>query len=255
MARTFDGTDDNIDIGNLGTFGSADLTNPFTIAVWLNTTFTTAIRAICGVIQGVGSNTLLQIQVNANSVESLDADKMRFTLRADGGNATSAAFTSDATFTDGVWHSLVVTFDGDNNVIVAYLDGTSIGLTTAVATTPNAFTDFASGFLVGARENRGTNDAFFNGSLAEFAIWTRALSAAEAGILADGFSPLFIPNSLRNYLPIIGQASPEPELKRGSNGTVTGTTNLAHPRIIYPYGDPTGITRPSLEQIKRINDR
>ena len=218
----------------MGTFGGSDLTNPFTIAVWLNTTFTTAIRCICGVVQGAGANTLLQIQVNSNSLESLDADKMRFTLRADGGLAVSGAFTNDAIHTDGVWHSLVATFDGDNNTIVAYLDGTSIGLTYAAQTTPTAFSNFASGFLIGARENRGTNDAFFSGSLAEFAIWTRALTAAEAGILADGFSPLFVPNSLRNYLPIIGRASPEPELRQGSNGTVTGTTNLAHPRIIYP---------------------
>ena len=255
MARTFDGTDDNIDIGNLGTFGSADLTNPFSISVDLNTTDTT-IECLYGVIQGAGSDTLFQVLTNQTLPAAGDQDKMTIQLRGDGTEGQLLGrFTNDAVFTNGVWHNLVVVVDPNGNTITVYLDGTDVPITLTDTGTPNVFSDFASGFLVGARENRGTPDLFFTGSLAEFAIWTRALTAAEAAILGDGFSPLFIPNSLRNYLPIIGRASPEPELRQSSNGTVTGTTYLAHPRIIYPYGDPKGITRPSLKQIKRINDR
>lgn len=72
------------------------------------------------------------------------------------------------------------------------------------------------------------------GSLAEGAFWNRILSDAEIIILSKGFSPLFIPNGLYFYAPLIGRADPEVDLVGAISGTVTGATQFAHPRIIYP---------------------
>lgn len=234
MARTFNGTSDYIDIGTLGTFGSVDMTNAFTIAMYFKGTDTSAVRALCGFIN-TGSNAFIQIQYNANVAESLDAGKMRISMRGDGGtSAVVAGFASDeASINDGNWHSLVAVFDEPAATATVYLDGSAVTLTNSGSGSPS-YSNLGFSMTIGARNVRGTIGQFFPGSIAEFAIWSRAVTAAEAAGIGKGFSPAFYRTGLRNYLPLIGRASPEPELRQGSNGTLTGTTNGDHPRIIYP---------------------
>jgi hypothetical protein len=63
-------------------------------------------------------------------------------------------------------------------------------------------------------------------------------------LLSLGYSPLFVrPQSLVAYWPLIGRNSPELELIGGQGGTLTGTTQAEHPRIIRPKRrQPFGIT-------------
>lgn len=146
------------------------------------------------------------------------------------------------------WHHLLVTYDqgSTSNDPVIYLDGSSVTVTEASAplTTLTTNTD---AYVIG---NRATDDLrYWEGYLAEFAIWNRILTAAEAAILGRAYSPLFIPNGLVSYCPLIR------DMVDIKNGTITddATSEIAHPRIIYPYGDPTGIKLPTPKEIKKYD--
>lgn len=71
---------------------------------------------------------------------------------------------------------------------------------------------------------------------AECFFYTAALSNDEIWSLGKGFSPLLVrPASLVLHWPLMGRISPEPDLRSGNSGTVTGTTAADHPpKMIYP---------------------
>lgn len=140
--------------------------------------------------------------------------------------------------TNNVWTDYVITYDGSSttNDPAVYKDGSAIG-------TVERFTP--SGTLLTSDDklylgNRAADDLTTDGRIAEFAKWNRVLTAAEAAILGAGYSPLFIPNGLVLYAPLIGRFSPELDVIGGTTGTVSGGTGTAnHPRIIYPARNQT----------------
>jgi hypothetical protein len=75
-----------------------------------------------------------------------------------------------------------------------------------------------------------TNAAGATGTVAEAAIWSAALSAAELLALTRGAPPTRIrPTALALYWPLWGVAATEPDLSgNGRNGTVTGATRADH---------------------------
>lgn len=130
------------------------------------------------------------------------------------------------------WHNHVITYDfsATTNDPVWYQDGVSQSITENVAPAGTAnYAKDTSAFKIGAGHD-GTYE-FWDGKIAEFAIWNRVLTAAEAAIMGDGFSPLFIPNGLVFYAPMIRSL---PDLKGGGVGTATNAVVYPHPRIIYP---------------------
>lgn len=82
--------------------------------------------------------------------------------------------------------------------------------------------------------SRDPGDAtFFAGGLSDCALWNRVLNSTELNMLGKGYSPLWIPSGLIMYSPVFGLQSPEPDLMGGTSGTVTGTSLLTHPPVIY----------------------
>ena len=135
-------------------------------------------------------------------------------------------------YPDTAYHNYVITYDsGDTgNDPIIYKDGTSVTVTDRLTPSGTLATD-------NTELNIGSNTAraqTWDGSIAEFAIWNRILTAAEAKGIGAGFSPLFYPNGLVLYTPLIGRSSPEIELIKGTGGTVNGAVVAAHPPIIYP---------------------
>src|SRR3990167_1501858 len=72
-----------------------------------------------------------------------------------------------------------------------------------------------------------------NGKMAECAWWNRVLTDSEIIALSKGFAPSFFRNGMVFYSTIIGNNSPEIDMREGASGTLTGTTNAIHPRIMY----------------------
>lgn len=133
----------------------------------------------------------------------------------------------------GSWHHLLITYDGSSssNDPIFYINGNVESSTERVAPS-GTITAPSTALYVGSENGSGQ---FHDGRLAEFAIWNRVLTAGEASALGKGFSPLFSPNGLKFYSPLIGEKSTEPDLMFGTAGSVdAGVTKIAHPRIIYP---------------------
>lgn len=167
----------------------------------------------------------------------------RFIFQNDNGDAGFGLyFQAPWTTTSGGWsvaypgdtnyHWYTITYDGSatTNNPVWYKDGVSVTVTTRFSPAGTFRTD-ETDLIIGNRSNQTET---WDGTIAEFAKWDRILTAAEIDQLGKGYSPLFIPRGLVLYMPIIGNYSPEIELRMGSNGTLTGTTKVPHPRIIYP---------------------
>ena len=79
-------------------------------------------------------------------------------------------------------------------------------------------------------------NANFPGSIADVALWSTALSAAQIAALASGYRANHIaPQNMLVYWPIVG-TSPEPDRSGNNiNGTVTGTTVVADPPQLEPW--------------------
>jgi hypothetical protein len=146
-------------------------------------------------------------------------------------STTAGQWRMDAV-TLNTWQHVAVTYESGatTNDPVMYLDGVSQAVVETAAPTGTVSTN-TSPYSLG---NRGANPSrVWDGMLAEFAIWDRVLSATELAALASGFSPLFFPQSLVEYIPLLRdnfsykQAAP----------TIAGTLVQPHPGVIYPVGD------------------
>lgn len=81
---------------------------------------------------------------------------------------------------------------------------------------------------------------FTDGLIAEVGVWNN-LDTSRVAPLSKGFSPLFFSNNLEEYFPLIREKI---NPVGGGSGTDSGTPVVAaHPRMIYPYGDPTGVSK------------
>jgi len=169
--QSFDGTDDYIDLGTMGGFGSnlADATYQF----WIKTTETTLSSAM-GTIND-GAQTAVIIQLNSEDINE-DEGFVRAYTRAEGGLHVGSAADMTA-FNDGGWHQVTVIAKGPSGVIEHYLDGTYVSGTYAETDSPSSFADFAYSMTLGASNNRGTIDAFANASFDEVRISDTARSA------------------------------------------------------------------------------
>jgi Concanavalin A-like lectin/glucanases superfamily len=164
----FDGTTSYVNMGSV-TGTSLDVgTADFTVEFWLKTSSdlnpTQFVVGDAGVGQAQGWRVLYQAGVN---------HQLRFRIA----NATTADIVDTAPVNDGMWHHFAFVRSADS--LLAYEDGVqAASLTTAITDITTA-----SEFHLGGR----STDWFFEGSLDEVSVYSRALSAAEiAGIFAAG---------------------------------------------------------------------
>lgn len=147
---------------------------------------------------------------------------------------SSAIGTWDIAYpTTDTWHFLGISYDDQStsNDPIIWLDTTKntvgSGITEAVAPV-GTVTSSHSNLTIG---NRSAGNRAWSGGLAEFAQWSKILDDDEFRALASGRSPLLVaPQSLVECVPMLND---NVSLKLAAP-TVTGTTVIAHPRIIYP---------------------
>lgn len=202
MARLFNGTSDK------AVLSAAVVTAvPLTLAAWFKQTATGAGRVIIDLSNG-GTN-LFQLRQTASG--------------AVGANTNANQALSSAAATAGTWNHGCATFASITSR-AAYLNGANKG-TNASSTTPSGINKTTIGV-------KGDGTLFYNGSLADIAIWNVALADADVAMLALGISPLLVRRSaLVAYWPFLGYYSPEIDLLSSTGITLTGTTQSAHPRV------------------------
>jgi hypothetical protein len=128
------------------------------------------------------------------------------------------------------WHHIAILHDmsSDANDPSIYVDNVLQSLTEAQVPSGTR-ADNSVGYALGGRTDLGRN---WEGYLAEFAVWNRILTTAEVAALSKGFSALFFPNGLVEYLPLIRDT----RSYKLAAATVSGSVTVApeHPRLILP---------------------
>ena len=134
-------------------------------------------------------------------------------------------------YTLGTWHHGCSVFESSTSR-TAYIDGGNSGTDTVSITPAAAIT----GFSIGVARSGSGPLGYFNGLIAEVAVWDVALTPAEIASLARGVSPIFIrPENLFAYWPLIGRASPDLELINALSVSVVNSPPQAdHCRVVYP---------------------
>ena len=132
------------------------------------------------------------------------------------------------------WHHILVVYDSSDvaNDPTIYVDGVSQTLTEE-STPVGAANTNTSAYLIGNRNHpTGGYNRTWDGRLCEWAVWDRLLTQAEATILAQKFSPLFIPNGLIRYSELVRELNDR--LDNGAQTVNETPTVIEHPAIIYP---------------------
>ena len=218
---------------NSGKYSGALVTGtPLSMVAWVR------LAAVGSVIR-----TILSIRNSASGVENncwtlgMGVGEQ---IEAKTGTSTTQGSTTAGALTPGTWAHAGAVFSTYENR-VAYLDG--------VAATANLSIRSPSSVNVtniGYEETSAGGALFWDGDLAELAVYDAALTTAEMLILSKGISPLFVrPSNLVGYWPFIGNTSPEIELINRYALTLTGPpTKSAHPRVLWPrariYSFPSG---------------
>jgi hypothetical protein len=81
---------------------------------------------------------------------------------------------------------------------------------------------------IGYSDQGNANFQYFDGAIAEVAMWNVSLTAAEAAILSKGYvAPHVRPDSLTFYAPLWGRHDPEAELIARNTLTLTNSPTAA----------------------------
>jgi hypothetical protein len=211
---------------NFLTLGSAVVSAaPLTMACWFNVANTTANHNLMN-ITGASSD----FGIAASGATAGDPVMAFLTAAGSGSNAvTTSGYTANA------WHHACGVFASTTSR-TAYLNGGN-SATNTTSRTPASLTRTN---LKLYSTNGTTGFEAANGSIAEAAIWSIDLSAAEVAALARGVSPLRIrPGSLVAYWPLFGVASPENNFEGGSlHMSIVGTvTQAAHAPVMPACGE------------------
>ena len=200
-----------------GTNAAAPVTAmPLTLCAWVN----------------MPVDLLFRVPISINSNSYAEA----FTIYADAttlgayqfAGGTSVASTI-AGLTAGTWTHVAAVFASTTSRTI-YKAG--------VAGTENTTSKTAPAGLNTVRVGLEATDgaSYWNGLIAEAAVYSVALSADDIASLASGFSPLLIrPDALAAYWPLIGAYSPEIDVRGNFPLTLTNTpTQADHCRVLMP---------------------
>lgn len=217
MAYDLDGTNDYLLEVNPTTLGY-----PLTFSIWFNSDLTGVNRTLMSFAEvgpGAGSGTNDQ---NSQFLRITTANVVEARSATSGG--VSAAATTN-TISLNTWHHAAGKFNSSTSR-QAFLDGVGSTINSTTRTAANL-----DNVIIG--RNAGGSfalDQAFNGRLAEVAIWTASLDAAEIEALADGYSPRLVrPSELAFYVPMVRS---EQDIVSGNAVTVSEATVAVHTRRI-----------------------
>lgn len=149
-------------------------------------------------------------------------------VRASAFNSAGTQQPADTTtgFSANTWTHACGVYTSDSSR-TAYINGGSAA-TNSSSVSPTGIDNVS----VGAGRFSSTAAGYMNGSVAEAAVWSAALTAAEVASLAKGVLPLKVrPQSLVFYAPLIRVLQ---DLRGGRTITNAGSATVAaHPRIFY----------------------
>ena len=144
-------------------------------------------------------------------------------------DATSDWADTTTSYTTSGWHHVCGVWASSTSRI-PYIDGG--GSQEAVVDVP--WPAGLDNTTLGARWQSGSVAAYYQGGIAETAVWNVALTTAEISLLSAGASPLLVrPGNLVAYWPLVDNLN---DIVGGYNLTNHSATIEEHPRVFRPYG-------------------
>ena len=164
-ALLFGGTDEFVDLNGVANF---ERTDTFSFEFWFKTTT-------------AASELILTKQTNTGNFRGwnifIEDGKIRTALISNDGASDRLFLETDASFNDGNFHHLVVTYDGssDINGLNIFIDGTDVPTTTLTNSLTASITNNVSTQISG----RDGANVVFNGTVDEVVIYSVTLTAQD----------------------------------------------------------------------------
>lgn len=179
-ALKFDGSDDYINLTNLGDFG--EKLGKSTFEAWVQTSFRNDWTSLFKVLDD-GCNMAWAIDVNRSAKAGfpLAKDIIHFYIRQNAAaGCNDIAVEIEYALSDGKWHHIVFAIeDAAEAKISAYIDGESREIIVGKEKNLEEFIPFVRPVYIGAANNRGNVERHFPGLIDEVRIYDRPLTAGE----------------------------------------------------------------------------
>lgn len=153
-------------------------------------------------------------------------DNLRLAFEAGSSSADKSLLDAGAVLQTGQWQHLAVVIDGTKATL--YLNGEEIAQASDYQFVPMLITNMTSNML--GRSNY-TADSYFDGSMDDFRIYNRALSAAEITMLSNGEEPVREIQTVSDPEDVETTAGVAPVLPEKANVTYADGTNGTEPIV------------------------
>lgn len=179
-AVSFNGTTQYVD-SPLNNFSTLIANSSYEFVFKTNAGFSTATPYVIFGSANLNSTANISVSLNSNASGTTTANNIRLFLRQDNGLSSGFAFVN-ATLLDGNYHDLLFTYSASPRTVAAYVDGVAQTLTAQNANAPGIGTTsaFVNDPDFGANNNRGTALQFSPVTMDEAALYTTALTSAQA---------------------------------------------------------------------------
>ncbi len=179
-ALEFDGTDDYVDLTNLGNFGSDVGSSAF--EAWVKTDFKQDWTTLFKVLD-VGCSMAWAIDVNRSAKAGfpLAQDVVHYYVRQKAvAGCIDIAVEIEFALSDGNWHHIVYAIeDAGEHKVSIYMDGEPQEIIVGKESKLDNFIPFVQPVYIGAANNRGNVERHFPGLIDEVRIYDRPLTADE----------------------------------------------------------------------------
>jgi hypothetical protein len=196
----------------------------------------------------------IDTSVEANYFSSVTPTQLRMGFTH--ANTTFDIFNATVSWNTTSTYSIVQQWDWTNNEMEMWLDGAALTVTASDgAATNNPQTSGQTSQGIATTWVTGSPGGFGDfTTLSECMLWTGAkLTLADAKAYHLGLGRVVRQDALVRYWPLAGTASPEPDLKGGTSGTLSGTPIAAtHPTV---EDDFSVATMPGPQEIKHASWR
>jgi len=191
---------------------------PITFAAWCWTSNTTDTKDVLSLGSSTSNNIFLFRATAAGTIQAIIYD-----------NGSPGTANTTSAFPQSTWFHGCAVFES-STLRSIYIDGGDKGTNTTDLTPSNINTTDIGCYMYG-----GTRGSYWDGSIAEAAIWNAALTDAEVLILSKGISPLAVrPGNLAFYVPLVRDN--DEDIIGGLSLTASGSPTIAaHPWIRYPF--------------------
>ena len=161
----FDGASDYIDCGNITEINGA---TALTFNLWYKYTSDMVFEIIAG-------KNVTDSSTNTFQLYNWGSGVLYVWVKSGGVGTVSYVSNYSSLVSVDQWNMLTITYDGGENEIKAYLNGSSTNIINVNGTTPDTFPNISDVFFIG----KGINTTGFRGQINPFSIYNRILTSSE----------------------------------------------------------------------------